>query len=179
MTWDMQVIEWIYEGVQGTVLNPFMVAISRLGNGGVLWISIGLILIFIPKHRKTAILMFISLALGYLIGDLLIKNLIQRPRPFMVNPALKLLISPPVSYSFPSGHTVSSFASAVVLARRASKRFYGLFWLLIAFVMGISRVYLSVHYPTDVFAGMILGSLVACFVLWLEKNQGKIVRKEK
>lgn len=137
-------------------LSEVMIAFSELGNGGFIWIFFGLVCICSEKYRQTGIVIFIALLLNVLVGETILKNLIMRERPYISYPAVTLLIPEPGGYSFPSGHTFSSFAAAVVISCSVKK--YGkIAVFLLAFGIGFSRVYLFVHYPGDVIAGAVLG----------------------
>ena len=110
------------------------------------------------------------LAITFLVGDVVLKNWIQRPRPFQEMP-VELLIPPPESFSFPSGHTSSSFAAASVIYR--VRKSWGIAAFILAVLIGFSRLFLFVHYPTDVLAGAVLGLLVGnlvCFCIGKRKG---------
>lgn len=125
----------------------------------------GLALLFFPKYRKWGIAMLCALLLTTLLGEGLLKHLIARPRPFMHYPDLALLIPPPSTYSFPSGHSAASFAAAVVLFR--CRRSFGIPALILAALIAFSRLFLFVHYPTDVLAGILLGTAVGLLTCYL------------
>ena len=127
------------QGMRCAFLDAVMPFISKLGDGGAIWIALTLVLMLFRKTRRTGYMLALSLVLGLLIGNLTLKPLIARVRPYDANPDFVLLIDRLSDYSFPSGH-------ALVLA------------LLIAF----SRLYLYVHYPSDVLAGALLGVAFAC-----------------
>ncbi len=125
--------------------------ISMLGNGGILWIIIGLVLAIDPKHRKMAWVLFLALGIEFLLCNVLLKNLFAMPRPCDLNPSVALLIPKPQDYSFPSGHTASSFAAVTVLYLMGVKRWY---WaLVLAGLIAFSRMYLDVHFPIDILGG--------------------------
>ena len=125
-----------------------------------------LIVIGRPDTKKAALLMLTALVAGYLAGDEVLKQIIQRPRPFETIAGVNLLVAPPGSYSFPSGHATAAFASSLVLARKIPALFLPV--LILACVMAFSRVYVGVHYPLDVLAGSILGATCAALTLKLE-----------
>ena len=149
--------------------NPFLDAVlpvfTYLGSGGVLWIALGLVLLIFPRTRKIALVMGAALGLAALVGNLILKPIFARPRPFLVLTGLPETIPRETSYSFPSGHTISSFAAAMVLW------FYS--WKLalpataMACVIGFSRIYLFCHFFTDVTAGIILGCASAFLMVLL------------
>ena len=103
--------------------------------------------------------------LGSLVfNNMIVKNIVARPRPYRMIEALSILIPEPGEYSFPSGHTSSSFAAGVVLYLMLPKK-YGIPAMVLAFLIGISRLYVGVHYPTDVLGGMVMGTLIAVGVV--------------
>lgn len=160
----------VLDGIQRLLATPwmdtFMVAISMLGNAGVVWIALGITLACTRTYRLAGIAVILAVALGALASECLLKPIFMRDRPFLVQPPEAMLVSPPFGTSFPSGHTTAAFASfGALLAARMPRRMLvpvGLF----ALVMGFSRFYLYVHYPTDVAAGIAVGLLVGC-AAWL------------
>lgn len=146
-------------GIQDTLRCPFldflMPKITFLGNAGLIWILSALILLLFPKYRCAGILVLIGLCAGVLIGNVLLKNLFARPRPCFLDSTVQLLIGMPKDYSFPSGHTLSSVIAAAVLTM-ADHRFAG-FAVPLAVLIALSRLYLFVHFPTDILASVILG----------------------
>ena len=137
-----------------------MPIITKLGDAGILWILSAINLICFKKTRKTGITVGAALLLGVIFGNLILKPLVARVRPYNLNEAIELLIPSLTDYSFPSGHTLASFEAAGVLMICDRKRF-GYAALAVAVVIAFSRLYLYVHYPTDVLAGVVLGLLFA------------------
>ncbi len=139
----------------GDIIVPF---ITRLGNAGIIWIILTLVLLLIPKTRKTGVIMTVALLVDLVLCNLLLKNLVARTRPFDVNTAVQLLVAKPQDYSFPSGHTAASFASVTALYLAGEKKMWKAA-LVLAVLIALSRLYLYVHYPTDIIGGVIFGSL--------------------
>ena len=133
--------------------------ITHLGTGGVIWIISGLLLTIKRKTRPIGVMMLLSLTVAAIVGNLMIKPIFNRTRPYLANDDLILLIGAPMGSSFPSGHSISSFASATALFLR--KKSAGIVALVFAFMIAFSRVFLFVHYFTDVLAGALLGILTA------------------
>ena len=142
------------------IRTPFgdfiMPIITKLGNAGIFWILLTIVLLIIPKTRKTGFFMLFSLVIEAGVCNLVLKALVARIRPFDVNTAVQLLVAKPTDYSFPSGHTGASFASCASLLFAGNKKI-GWPAAVLAFLIAFSRLYLYVHYPTDVLAGVILG----------------------
>lgn len=145
--------------------NAVMPIITNLGSGGAIWLLLSLLLLlFCKKHgKRTAALTVIALAFSYLLCQELIKDWAARPRPFTTLEGIVTLVPPEPSYSFPSGHTATSFACAWVLTKLCPKR--GWLSLFLAAAIGFSRIYVGVHYPSDVLFGALFGIFCGEFVL--------------
>lgn len=142
-----------------------MPIITKLGSGGAVWIAIALIFIIFKKYRIDGITILFALLMCVLVGNVTLKPLIARVRPCDVNTAISLLIPRPTDFSFPSGHTMSSFAAATVIFCK-NKRM-GIIAGILAAVITFSRLYLYVHYPSDILGGIIIGialGILAVFV---------------
>lgn len=153
---DNNLLFFIQENLKNPVLDKIMIFVTRLGDGGMLWIALTVLLLIRKKYRKTGITMLIGLIFCFVSGNLILKPLIARARPYLQLNYTQLLIAPLKDYSFPSGHTMVSFASAVILYKNG---IMGRTALILAFFIGFSRLYLFVHFPSDVIAGMIIGIL--------------------
>lgn len=165
---DFSILDWIQNTLKNPVLDAIMPFITHLGDGGFIWILTALIFTAIPRTRKTGILMVISLAAGAVAYQFILKPVIARPRPFTQNPAAVLLIKPPSDFSFPSGHTACAFSAAAVLFFRRNR-----LWIpavILAASIAFSRLYLYVHFPTDVLAGIIIGTGVSAAVCFIKPN---------
>jgi undecaprenyl-diphosphatase len=155
------------------VLNGVMIFFSGIGNLGSVWIILALVMVMRRKTRNYGLILLIVLLLTAILGEGILKNLIKRNRPFMMLNSLKLLIPPPGSYSFPSGHTASSFSAFGVFYYLNLKYKYPVFFT--AFLIAFSRIYLGVHYFTDIMGGVILGLSVSYAVCnYYKKNSDKI-----
>lgn len=138
------------------LLNYIMIFITSLGNGGLIWIAAALFLIFQNKNmlKREGFTIAVALIIFSVLGLLILKPIIARPRPFVAQ-GVDILIKEPMGFSFPSGHTGSSFAAASVIYFYNKKR--GLLALILATLIAFSRMYLFVHYPSDIVGGLILG----------------------
>ena len=150
------ILLYIQEEIRKPILTPFFSMVTKLGDSGMIWILIAAILLIPEKTRKIGYMMLLSLFGSLVINNLILKNLVGRARPYEMIQDLLPLIAKPADYAFPSGHTASSFAAAGVLYRKLSKRF-GVPALILATLIGFSRLYLGVHYPSDVLCGIISG----------------------
>lgn len=135
-------------------MDKLMIFFSEIGGIGLVWIVITLILLIIKKYRKAGFTAALALVLGLIVCNLLLKNIIMRDRPFELTD-VELLIDTPGDHSFPSGHATSSFAAATALFM-ANKKF-GIFAWPVAALTAFSRMYLYVHFPSDILAGALLG----------------------
>lgn len=133
-----------------------MVFITRLGDAGIIWIMLSIVLLLIPKTRKSGAVMVVALVVDVLLCNIVLKNLVARTRPYDVNTGVHLLVAKLHDYSFPSGHTAASFASVTALYLAGEKKLWK-FALVLACLIAISRLYLYVHYPTDVLGGILFG----------------------
>ncbi len=152
------------------ILDKIMIFITALGNGGIVWICLGLILAVVPKTRKCGICMLLSMAMTFVLGNLVIKNLVARPRPFTIATEIALKIPQPREYSFPSGHTMNSFTAATALFLYYKKP--GVAAFVLAALIAFSRMYLFVHYPTDILGGILLGIMDALLIFRLTSKRG-------
>lgn len=157
---DDNILSFIQEHLKNSFMDTIMPVITSLGNSGIVWIVIAAILLSMKKYRKYGVMLALALIITLVVGNITLKPLIARTRPFDAN-NLKdiLLIKAPKDYSFPSGHTMASFAAATVLIYMNRK--VGIVAMVLAVLIAFSRLYLYVHYPSDVFAGMIFGILSA------------------
>lgn len=167
---DFIILNFIHEKLSCGFLNILMPIITFLGNAGAVWFAAAIAMFFFKKYRDNSFLIIAGLACVYVIGNLILKNIVARARPFSINTAVELLISAPTDYSFPSGHTMSSFAAAVILCH-TDKRPGGLA-LILAFLIAFSRLYLYVHFPSDVIAGLFIGAAIGQLV-WVIGNKIK------
>ncbi|AZV56564.1 phosphatase PAP2 family protein [Clostridium sp. AWRP] len=154
---DNYILLSIKKYVQNKYLDMLMPIVTDMGNLGIVWIIIAIILILDKPYRMIGSVVILTLIVSTIAGEGIVKHIVRRTRPCNQQNSLNMLISKPISYSFPSGHTLSSFAAAEVLSMYFTE--YKLIFIGIAFLIALSRMYLYVHYPTDVIAGVILGIL--------------------
>lgn len=170
MNFDWTILHWIQNTLVCPAMDFLMPKITLLGNGGAIWILAAVVLFATKKYRKYGAFLLAGLALGVLVGNLTLKPLVARPRPCWLDESVQLLIANPTDYSFPSGHTLSSVISATVLTKTNWK--FGLAAIPLAALIAFSRLYLYVHFPTDILGAAVLGvgiGLLTCMVgekLW-------------
>ena len=156
------VIEWI-RGASPLLDGP-MATITLLATHAALWFILAFVMTCSKNWRSTGIAVIVAIAMAYIVTDLLLKPLVDRPRPFEVLD-LTLIVDPPTTASFPSGHTASSFAAAACILLKDRRA--GIAAVAFACLVGLSRIYLGVHWPTDVIAGAIVGILCAFAATYL------------
>ena len=140
------------------LLDKILAFITSLGNAGIIWIVLAVVLRILPKTRKTGIIVAAALLMDLILCNLILKNLVARVRPYDVNTAIAILIKKPLDFSFPSGHTAASFAAMTALFLAKMKKAW-IAALVLAVLIAFSRLYFYVHYPTDVLGGAVLGNL--------------------
>lgn len=173
---DCQMMTWIQEHIPHGGIEKWMIGISWLGNGGMIWILLGLVLLFLGwKKRKSlawGLAVLLSLGSNAVVCNLLLKPLAARTRPYDVL-GYDILIPPLSDYSFPSGHTSASFAAATAIY--AIHPGWGKAAYVFAALMGLSRLYLGVHFVTDVVVGALIGVVMAKVTLYVMK---KVLKNE-
>ena len=167
MALEFDILYW-FQGLHDPVLDKIVVFITAMGNAGIFWVVATLLMLLLCKDKKAGITSALALVLSVLIGNLILKNLVARDRPCWIDPSVEMLIKIPKDFSFPSGHSSGSFAGAVAIVQYYRKP--GIAAIVLAACIAISRLYLFVHFPTDVLVGTLLGITEAIVA-------GMIVRK--
>ena len=170
---DLPILDWIAENLRCPLLDTVMPWITLLGDAGIFWIAAAVILLCIPKYRRAGLSMGIALVMGLVLCNLTLKPLVARIRPYdfvleHYGRNITLLVSTPHDFSFPSGHTIASFEGAIALLVHDKK--LGIPATVLACLIAFSRMYLYVHYPTDVIFSVILGTALAFLSCWLVKK---------
>ena len=160
VSFDLPILDWIQETMQCAFLDKTMPIVTLFGDGGVFWIGIAVLLLFFAKYRKTGFSMGMALVLGLVVCNITLKPLVARIRPYdfqlqEFGKEISLLISAQHDFSFPSGHTIASFEACTVLLLHDKRM--GIPATVLAILIAFSRLYLYVHYPTDVLVSLVLG----------------------
>ena len=154
---EIEILNMIQK-IRTPLLDTFMSNITKLGNAGIVWILLTIVLLLIPKTRKSGLMLAVALIVDLILCNGILKPLIARIRPFDVNTVIQLIVAKPHDYSFPSGHTAASFTAVMALYLAGEKKLWKIA-LVLAFLIAFSRLYLYVHYPTDVLGGIVTGAI--------------------
>lgn len=175
---DGGILLFLQDAVRNPVLNPIMTVITSLGNAGIIWILLTAALLIPKKTRKIGCMSACALLASLLFNNILLKNMVARARPYNAIEALIPIVRKPSEFSFPSGHAGSSFASACVLYRKLPKK-YGIWAVILAALISFSRLYVGVHYPTDVLAGILVGTACSYLGEWVVSLMEKCGLRKK
>lgn len=146
MSIDWSILHWVRDVLTCPFLDFLMPKLILLSNGGAVWL----------------------LAVGMLVGNVCLKNLIARPRPCWLDSSVRLLIADPTDYSFPSGHTLSSVIGATILTK--TDRCFDYAAIPLAALIAFSRLYLYVHFPSDVLAAAVLGVMIGELAFYADRR---------
>ena len=175
---DGNILLWIQEYVRADWMNGFWRLITSLGDDGLFWIGLGLVMLVFKKYRIAGGAGLLSMALNYLVTNMTLKNLVARPRPYTVLEDLTILVEKPGEFSFPSGHSSCSFAFAFAIYLLLPKK-YGVPAMVLATLIALSRLYVGVHYPTDILGGFAVGIFCGLAVVrWIPGLYKKWKKKE-
>lgn len=165
---DFNILFWIQNLIRNDVFDVIIPFYTSLGEDGIIWIAFGLILLIPKKYRKTGIIVLAALLVMLVVNNIVLKNLIARPRPCWTYPEMVQLVHNPSSYSFPSGHTTSAFAVAFTVFSQHKK--LGKVIIVMAAIMAFTRLYVFVHFPTDIYGGILVAAAITTFVCFMEKK---------
>ena len=168
---ELAVLDWIQAHLRCGLLDAVLPVISWTCDHGEIWIALAVILLLLKRQRWTGVSLSFGLLLDLLLCNMLLKPLVDRVRPFAVNTAVELLTAPPGDASFPSGHTAASFAAVFALRAAGSP-----LWkpaAVLASIIAFSRLYLYMHWPTDVLGGIVVGAVVGTSGAWIAKRLRK------
>ncbi len=168
---DQSILFFIQTNLHFPILDKLMIFFTSAGDRGLIWISIAVILLINKKTRYFGVVTLVALIISTIMGEGILKHILRRQRPYFDFPSIYLLVDKSTTYSFPSGHTTSSFAAAYVLSKHL-KKYSLLFWTL-AIAIAFSRLYLFLHYPSDVIAGIVLGLICGKVSYYLGEHKIK------
>lgn len=156
---DVNILYYVQDNLRSEILNGLVRVFTSLGNYGLIWILFTFVLLIYSDTRKVGIMCAVALILDLIVCNGILKNVIARTRPYDAFENIRCIVPPQLDYSFPSGHTASSFAAVVPAIANKNTRKIGVVALIIAILMAVSRIYVCVHYPSDVVGGFIVGLL--------------------
>lgn len=165
---EASILLWIQENLRGA-LDGFWIFVTHLGDGGYFWIALAVAFLIFKKTRPVGITMLLSLLINACMTNLTLKDFFGRIRPFNVNSEIVTLIKHPSSFSFPSGHTSGSFSAALVMFHMLPKKI-GVPAVVLATMIGFSRMYVGVHYPTDILGGIVVAVIASTLAILITKK---------
>lgn len=175
MPFEFTFLDWL-QNFRNPVMDVLAIFFNYAGEHGEIWIVFTLLLLLFRKTRRAGAAMALALIFYLLAGDFILKPLFARPRPCDINSAVTILVSRPHGHSFPSGHTASGFAAAFALFLQ--NRRLGIPALLLAAFIGFTRLYLYVHFPTDVLGGILLGLALGAAASALANHLANLASKK-
>lgn len=176
---DGAVLLWIQEYIRADWLTPAVKTVTKLGNLGFIWIVLCLGLLCFKKTRKAGAAGLLALVFSLILNNLILKRFIARIRPYEVIAGLELLVKPATDFSFPSGHSASSFAAATAVVRTQKTSKWRFLLLIGAVCMALSRLYIGIHYPSDVICGSISGICCGWAASIVMEKVCESIKKEK
>ena len=181
VSFDLPILDWIQNTMQCAFLDKVMPLITVLGDGGAFWIACAVLMMLLKKYRKAGFSAALALIFGLLLCNMYLKPVVARIRPYdfqeQMGVIINLLIEKEHSLSFPSGHTIASFEAATAILLRHKK--LGTAAMILAILIAFSRMYLYVHYPTDVIASVFLGIGLALLASWIVNKVSAAISAKK
>ena len=169
---DFSILYWIQDNLRNSFTDFVMPLFSNLQDGGLIWISIAVVMLFFKRTRYCGIAVLLAMGIDTLITEYGIKNVVCRVRPCNLVDDVNMLVEKPTSYSFPSNHSASAFAGAVAVLLTIKKKAWTIPAFVFSGIIAFSRMYVFVHFPSDVFAGILIGSTISVLVCYLMKKTG-------
>ena len=169
---DFKILDWIQENLRCGFLDWLAPKLTLFGELGIFWIVVAAVFIYFKQYRRCGIEMCCGMLTSLLVGNVLLKNIVARDRPCWINEAVNLIVSVPTDYSFPSGHTLICFIPATIIMMRDKR--LGIPAYIISVLVAFSRLYLYVHFPTDVLFGMVIGIMIGFVISKLSPKVYKL-----
>ena len=169
---EYAILDFIQNNLRTPFLDGFFMFVTALGNGGIIWIFLAAVFLIKKETRRMGVMILALLIISTLIGEVFIKNIVCRQRPFVngsVSEDMLLIPRPAGKYSFPSGHSLTAFACSVGIYMYTREKL-NICFIIIAALIAVSRVYLYVHFPTDILAGAVIGSFIGAAAAALIKT---------
>ena len=167
---DGNILLWIQNYIRRDFLNPIILFITNLGDAGWFWILVFAVMLIFTKYRKIGLTGLAALLIGFFITNLCLKNMVARIRPYEVIEGLELIGKRANDFSFPSGHSTCSMAASIVLFAKMPKKI-GVPALILGILICFSRLYIGIHYLTDIIVGMCVGIIAALLAMYLIKQE--------
>ena len=178
INFELEILNAI-QNLRSTPLDKFMVTLSAAGNISLIWIAFIFIFLSTKELKKQGKIMVLAFILNILIVNILVKNIVARPRPYEVASFTDLLVHKLSDNSFPSGHTSYAFTFATIVTMLNKNKPLIVFTDILAFLIAISRLYLYVHFPTDVLAGAVFGIIIGLLAIKIYESSKYKKIKEK
>ena len=169
---DRNAVLWVQNNMRTPKTSKFFTAVTRLGDKGILWMGLSLLFMIPKKTREIGKLSFQSIITCFFVNNVVMKNVFSRKRPYDVIEDAENIIEKQPDYSFPSGHAANSVASAVVFYRYCNNIF-GKSALFTSLMIAVSRLYVGVHYLSDVIVGVFVGTFTGLSVCKISERQKK------
>lgn len=178
---ELKILDWIQQHLRAGFLDPIIKCVTHLGDAGIFWIALAILLLIFKRTRPLGLAMGMALVLDLILCNGLLKPLVNRIRPYALKEladgaSIYPLVKAPTDPSFPSGHTAASFASAFALLFKKHKAWIPA--MVLAALIAFSRLYLYVHFPTDILGGIAVGLLVGCLGAKLGTMLENAIRKK-
>lgn len=156
---DTAILFYFQNHIRCDVLNIVMIFFSSMGTNGYIWLAAAAAMLLTKKYRFAGVALLVCFTLAWFVNDGVVKHLVQRQRPYLTLQELEVLVPRRNDFSFTSGHTSTAFAAAYAITRANGRRWAWVY--AISAMIAVSRIYVGMHYPTDVLGGMLVGTLTA------------------
>ena len=170
---EFKILDFIHEYMSSPIMDKIMCFFTFLGDSGWIWIALACACLCSKKYRYTGIMLTVGLLMSLLVANIILKPAFARLRPFQIKEGIELIIAAPTDFSFPSGHTMASAICTTIIFLQHKKM--GIYAIALAFIISFSRLYLYMHFPSDVFFGAILGILLGISAVKIVKRYFRIL----